>query len=62
VPRQRNTDAEKKAIKEGLIPQNWKDKPAKLRQKDRDARWTGGKSPKTNAGLLRLTKGRADPM
>src|SRR6201981_3334987 len=40
VPRQRNTDAEKKAIKEGLIPQNWKDKPAKLRQKDRDARWT----------------------
>jgi IS5 family transposase len=40
VPRQRNTDEEKKAIKEGLIPQNWKDKPAKLRQKDRDARWT----------------------
>ena len=29
VPRQRNTDEEKKAIKEGLIPQNWKDKPAK---------------------------------
>src|SRR5246127_4394261 len=40
VPRQRNTDEEEKAIKEGLIPQNWKDKPAKLRQKDRDARWT----------------------
>ena len=30
----------KKAIKEGRIPQHWKDKPAKLRQKDRDARWT----------------------
>ena len=37
---QRNTDDEKKAIKEGRIPQDWKDKPAKLRQKDRDARWT----------------------
>ena len=25
---------------EGDIPDNWKDKPAKLRPKDRDARWT----------------------
>jgi len=40
APRQRNTDDEKRAIKEGRIPQDWKDKPAKLRQKDRDARWT----------------------
>jgi transposase, IS5 family len=40
VPRQRNTEDEKKAIKEGRIPDDWKDKPAKLRQKDRDARWT----------------------
>ena len=40
APRQRNTDEEKKAIKEGRIPDDWKDKPAKLRQKDRDARWT----------------------
>ena len=40
APRQRNTDDEKKAIKEGRIPDEWKDKPAKLRQKDRDARWT----------------------
>ena len=31
---------EKKAIKDGCIPDDWKDKPAKLRQKDRDARWT----------------------
>ena len=31
---------EKKAIKEGRIPPNWKAKPAKLRHKDRDARWT----------------------
>ena len=40
APRQRNTDDEKKAIKEGRIPLNWKAKPAKMRHKDRDARWT----------------------
>ena len=40
APRQRNTDEEKKAIKDGRVPDQWKDKPAKLRQKDRDARWT----------------------
>lgn len=40
APKQRNTDGEKKAIKEGLIPEDWKANPAKLRQKDRDARWT----------------------
>lgn len=40
VPKQRNTDGEKQALKEGRIPDDWKDNPAKLRQKDRDARWT----------------------
>ncbi|MAS15152.1 MAG: IS5/IS1182 family transposase [Nitratireductor sp.] len=40
APKQRNTDAEKADIKAGKIPDAWKDKPAKLRQKDRDARWT----------------------
>ena len=40
APRQRNTEDEKKAIKEGRIPEDWKSHPAKLRQKDRDARWT----------------------
>ena len=40
APKQRNTDAEKADIKAGKIPDDWKDKPAKLRQKDRDARWT----------------------
>src|SRR5438105_6925281 len=40
APRQRNTQDEKKAIKDGRIPDDWKDQPAKLRQKDRDARWT----------------------
>ena len=40
APKQRNTEEEKAAIKEGRIPEDWKTKPAKLRQKDRDARWT----------------------
>jgi len=40
APRHRNTEAEKQAIKEGAVPEDWRDKPAKLRQKDRDARWT----------------------
>ena len=40
APRQRNTAAEKAAIKAGRIPDGWAEKPAKLRQKDRDARWT----------------------
>ena len=40
APKQRNTEAERAAIKAGEVPQSWKDKPAKLRQKDRDARWT----------------------
>ena len=38
APKQRNTEEEKAAIKEGRVPQVWK--PAKARQKDRDARWT----------------------
>ena len=41
APRQRNTEDEKKDLKEGRIPEDWKGRPAKLRQKDRDARWTG---------------------
>jgi IS5 family transposase len=40
APKQRNNDGEKAAIKAGRIPQAWRDRPAKLRQKDRDARWT----------------------
>ena len=40
APKQRNTEEEKKAIKDGRIPEDWKAKPAKLRHKDRDARWT----------------------
>ncbi len=40
APKQRNTEAEKAAIKAGRIPEGWAERPAKLRQKDRDARWT----------------------
>ena len=40
APKQRNTEAEKAAIKAGEVPEEWKNKPARLRQKDRDARWT----------------------
>lgn len=40
APKQRNTEDEKAEIKAGRIPEAWKEKPAKLRQKDRDARWT----------------------
>lgn len=40
APRQRNSEAEKAAIREGRIPDGWEDDPAKARQKDRDARWT----------------------
>jgi transposase, IS5 family len=40
APKQRNTLQEKTAIREDRIPDDWKDKPAKLAQKDRDARWT----------------------
>jgi IS5 family transposase len=40
APKQRNTKDEKQAIRQGRIPDAWKDKPAKIAQKDRDARWT----------------------
>ena len=40
APKQRTTRAEKQAIREGRVPEDWQDKPAKLSQKDRDARWT----------------------
>lgn len=39
APRQRMTKAEKETIKKGDIPEDWKDHPSKLSQKDRDARW-----------------------
>ena len=40
VPTQRNSGDENDAVKSGQTPKAWEKKPAKLRQKDRDARWT----------------------
>lgn len=40
VPRQRNTRKENDAIKAGETPEEWNKEPAKLRQKDVNARWT----------------------
>ena len=40
APKQRNTEGEKAEIRAGRVPAEWQAKPAKLRQKDRDARWT----------------------
>ena len=40
VPTQRNSRDENEAVKAGRIPEEWDNKPAKLRQKDRDACWT----------------------
>lgn len=40
APKQHNSDGEKADIKAGKVPDEWQDRPAKLRQKDRDARWT----------------------
>lgn len=40
APKQRMSDEERKTVKAGRVPEDWKKRPAKLRHKDRDARWT----------------------
>ena len=40
APRQRNTRDENKQVKSGQTPEQWKEQPHKLSQKDVDARWT----------------------
>jgi len=40
LPRQRNTREENDTIKRGDVPEDWKNNPWKLSQKDLDARWT----------------------
>src|SRR5664280_1373518 len=40
VPKQRNSREENEAVKAGKTPKEWQKKPAKNRQKDKDARWT----------------------
>ena len=39
VPKQHNRREENAAIKRGELPHRWEDNPARLRQKDLDARW-----------------------
>ena len=40
VPRQRNSRDENEQVKAGTTPADWKKRPSKNRQKDKDARWT----------------------
>lgn len=40
APRQRITDEERASVKQGGIPEGWRARPARLAQKDRDARRT----------------------
>lgn len=40
VPRQRNSRDENDQVKAGTTPKDWKRRPSKNRQKDKDARWT----------------------
>jgi IS5 family transposase len=40
VPKQRNSREENETVKHGETPVAWEEKPAKNRQKDKDARWT----------------------
>jgi hypothetical protein len=40
APKQHNSREDNETIKEGEMPEDWKSKPAKDRQKDKDARWT----------------------
>jgi len=55
APRQRNTRAENKSIKEGKGDQLWNDKPNKKKHKDIDARWTK-KNGETFYGYKNHTK------
>jgi IS5 family transposase len=40
APKQHKSRKDNETIKEGETPEDWKSKPAKNRQKDKDARWT----------------------
>jgi IS5 family transposase len=55
VPRQRNTREENKQVRDGEIPEEWKDKPNKLEQKDLDADWVK-KNGKTYYGYKNHVK------
>ena len=59
APRQRNSRDENKTIKNGEIPEEWKENPNKLAQKDTDARWTK-KGGETHYGYKDHAKVDAD--
>ena len=50
VPVQRNTREENTRIKHGEVPEDWKEQPHKLQQKDTDARWVK-KNGRSHYGL-----------
>lgn len=57
APKQRNTDEEKRSIKDGKAAADiWPDAPAKARQKDVSARWTiqfGKARPRADGTVMR---------
>jgi transposase, IS5 family len=63
APKQRNTEDEKEDLKQGRIPQDWKAKPAKLRQKDRDARlsWFTRKPLLSKGWTVKISKAKERP-
>jgi transposase, IS5 family len=63
VPGETHEGRRHRAIKDGRIPDDWKDKPAKLRQKDRRAKpnfsWPRSSASRTSfASTLTLPRGR----
>ena len=63
APKPRNTREENEALKRGETPPAWEEKPAKNRQKDKDARWTKkhGKSFFVQEPRERRPQAQADP-
>lgn len=59
APRQRNSREENEQVKNGETPEEWKEKPHKLAQKDTDARWTK-KNDETHYGYKDHVKVDAD--
>ena len=59
APRQRNSRDENQQVKNGETPEEWKNNPHKLAQKDTDARWTK-KNDETHYGYKDHVKVDAD--
>jgi transposase, IS5 family len=53
APKQHNSREDNETVKEGKTPKDWKSKPAKNRQKDKDAQHhTGCPCRKSNSNIL----------